>query len=307
VLNNSNSQTPTKVGNYIGALFDGIGKLEFCMNQKQKQHVKSTKEAIPAVLYLAAKAMISKDKEKIAFPSIFEMNGNVERWLNELVAYAQSTLRVELAASMEASLVWDSTLPGDPREEWVFTAAAQICLLATQIVWTDDVEKALEQFENGNEESMKKYAEKCSSRLDAMIKLVQQDDLDDSDRVKIINIITSDVHSRDVVLALISKKVESALDFNWQSQLRFYWDSDPSVHDVTVKICDYFTTYSYEYIGNCTRLVITPLTDRCFVTLTVALKLFLGGAPAGPAGTGKTETTKDLARCLGIPCYVFNW
>lgn len=119
-----------------------------------------------------------------------------------------------------------------------------------------------------------------------------------------MTVCTIDVHSRDVVAKMVAQKVEQATAFQWQSQLRHRWDV--IIKDCFANICDAQFRYDYEYLGNTPRLVITPLTDRCYITLTQSLHLIMGGAPAGPAGTGKTETTKDLGRALGIMVYVFN-
>ncbi|DAZ93925.1 TPA: hypothetical protein N0F65_008868 [Lagenidium giganteum] len=319
----SNGNVPPKIQPHFGNCFDGIQTFEFdtvhpnsvdppsgnnaavSRRSSANGRLGSSSSGTALERYLAM-AMVSKEGEIVRFLDSHLIHGPVENWFNDLVTVMQETLRHAIFDSVESSALWGVECA---RHTWVFDYAAQVALLGSQLVWTEEVESALEEFENGTEDAIKRYLDVSTVRLEELIKLVQGD-LGALDRQKIITLITVDVHARDVVQSLITKKVSSALDFQWQSQLRYYTTtvatSTGSRKEVNIKICDYRSFYSYEYTGNCGRLVITPLTDRCYVTLTTALRLCLGGAPAGPAGTGKTETTKDLARGMGLQCYVFN-
>jgi dynein heavy chain len=279
----SNGNNPPMIMPHVGDCYDGMKELAFLEGST-----------------VLATGMIAKDGETVAFPQQFEIRGAVEDWLNSLTRAMQDCLRSVLEQGVDTAVHWDVE---KPRHQWLFDYPAQVVLQASQLFWTEEAEGALEEFEGGTEDAVSKCLAKCNSYLEDLINLVKTD-LSKPDRTKVIALITLDVHGRDVVTRLVKERTEGPTSFLWQQQLRYYWD--PESKDVDIRICDYKTKYSYEYIGNRDRLVITPLTDRCYITLTTALRLMLGGAPAGPAGTGKTETTKDLARALALPCYVFN-
>ncbi|ESO12478.1 hypothetical protein HELRODRAFT_155577 [Helobdella robusta] len=212
-------------------------------------------------------AMWSKDDEFVHLSSPCDCSGQVEVWLNRLLSCMRQTIRYELTEALAAS-------EEKMREQWLFEFPAQVALCCVQI-----------------------------SQLNVLITMLTGT-LTPGDRQKIMTVCTIEVHNRDVVNKLIAQKVENSQAFTWLSQLRHRWDDKEE--DCFANICDAQFKYSHEYLGNSTRLVITPLTDRCYITLTQSLHLTMSGAPAGPAGTGKTETTKDLGRTLGVMVYVFN-
>ena len=179
---------------------------------------------------------------------------------------------------------------------------AQLNLLTNAIVWVNKTEETFKKISD-NSEAMANFYKDVVISLNELITHVQGK-LDKPVRRKMMCLITIETHNRDVIDKLVKEKVIKADAFQWQSQLKFYYDSNKD--DISIRIADASLWYGYEYLGNGGRLVVTPLTDRIYVTATQALHLKMGCAPAGPAGTGKTETTKDLAAAVGKPCYVFN-
>ncbi|NWR46185.1 DYH17 protein, partial [Regulus satrapa] len=279
----SKGTEPLEVSRHLTKLFDSLAKLKFQEGSDKKPQK-------------VAHGMFSRDGEYVAFDAACDLSGQVEVWLNRLLERMRSTLRSLIPQAL-------GTYDDKPREQWVFDYAAQVALTCTQIAWTSEVGVAFSSLEKGYENALKDYNKKQIARLNALISLLLGN-LSAGDRMKIMTICTIDVHARDVVAKMIQTKVETSQAFAWQSQLRHRWD-DGEKH-CFANICDAQLRYAYEYLGNTPRLVITPLTDRCYITLTQSLHLYMGGAPAGPAGTGKTETTKDLGRALGIMVYVFN-
>ena len=240
--------------------------------------------------------MVSMEKEKVAFSKRVDVNegdkkGNVEKWLLEIEGVMIETLKKLTKTAVEDESV---------RVEWVKKWPAQTVLAVNMIRWTNKAEVAIS---NNN---VKEYTNELVTELKDIVELVRTD-LSDLDRLTLGAMVTIDVHNKDVIQSIYDINCTNIQDFSWFAQLRYYWDNDHyPKNPLPVKMINAELMYFFEYLGNNTRLVITPLTDRCYRTLMGAYHLFYGGAPEGPAGTGKTETVKDLAKAMAVPCVVFN-
>ncbi|KAJ3357634.1 Dynein heavy chain 6, axonemal, partial [Kappamyces sp. JEL0680] len=276
----SQTKNPQAVQPHLSKCFDAIKSLEFAGNNDVK--------SIDIV------GMNSPEGERVQFLKNIKARGNVEAWLGNVEEAMFSVLRRLIKGAL-------SDYEEGKRTEWVREHVGQVVLTGNQVIWTRDVADALKSSDPAK--ALQAVKQKSISNLSGLAMLVRGD-LSRIQRAILGALITIDVHNRDIIQGLINAKVSSPGDFEWTKQQRYYWDVESDT--CHVKMSTSVFTYGYEYLGCSARLVITPLTDRCYLTLAGAMQLNLGGSPVGPAGTGKTETVKDLAKAMAKQCVVFN-
>ncbi|XP_043266980.1 dynein axonemal heavy chain 6 [Venturia canescens] len=294
------TKNPHAVQRHLQKCFDAIYRLEFATAAAAAAATtayleESTSEGTEVVLTTDIVSMISPEGEKVSLGKGLKARGNVEDWLGKV----EESMFVTLKKRMKSAI---TDLETRGRQTFIWSHPSQIVLTVSQIFWAQSVHLILHSGTNV-ENSMRSFEQKCYSDLNQLAALVRSD-LPKLIREIIINLITVDVHARDTITTLVENRVTSSSSFDWTKALRYYWDQD--MDDCLARMSNAEYPYGYEYLGAQRRLVITPLTDKCYLCLMGALQLDLGGAPAGPAGTGKTETTKDLAKALAIQCVVFN-
>ncbi|KAM7377518.1 hypothetical protein PAMA_014021 [Pampus argenteus] len=278
------SQNPEAMQPHLKKCFDNIKSLDI------SEKVGSKSDAV---------GMFSADGEFVEFIFQVHLDKPVEVWLCDV----EMTMRMTLKHYLKDCLVALKRMKGH-RDKWVKDWPGQMLITASQIQWTNNVtESLIASKERGDKSSLRSMKKKQVSMLQTYSEIIRGN-LPKVLRLKIVALVTVEVHARDVIDKLAKAGCNDVNAFEWLCQLRLYWDKD--VDDCIIRQTNTHFKYGYEYLGNSGRLVITPLTDRCYMTLTTALHLHRGGSPKGPAGTGKTETVKDLGKSLGMYVIVVN-
>ncbi|XP_011311295.1 cytoplasmic dynein 2 heavy chain 1 [Fopius arisanus] len=230
-------------------------------------------------------AVVSPEGETLALPVSIDLSEPLPTWLSNL----EEVLRKALSQSLEKCLVDHQADPS--------LYPAQVLLLSERIHFTERCEAALQS----GKSALKKFIEFLETQRAKFRGLEDAGDPLTSQKAR--SLLLDTVHHLDIARDLL-RIVESGGNtaWTWNRQLRFYKGRQGAV----IKCAAAEFSYGFEYQGAATGLVRTPLTERCFLALTQAMKLGLGGSPTGPAGTGKTESVKALASILGRLVLVFN-
>ncbi|KAH9577240.1 Dynein heavy chain [Trypanosoma melophagium] len=261
------SRNPVVIQSHLKKLFMGIHSVRF---DSQKEHILQ---------------IHSLEGEVVPLEQPVRITDEVEDWLSRLDTEMKDTLEAHLIRCL--------------KKLDIGAYSTQILCTAGMIDFTKKTEEAIREAKSGG--LLKHKANLQAQLRDLTIYAGSNNDLVVG--LKLKSLIMDLIHNIEVVDTLIQNNVESDSDWLWRKQLRYYLERN---NKCVLRMVDAEFQYSYEYQGNAPKLVHTPLTDRCYLTLTQGMHLGYGGNPYGPAGTGKTESVKALGNAMGRQVLVFN-
>ncbi|XP_076178666.1 dynein heavy chain, cytoplasmic isoform X5 [Ptiloglossa arizonensis] len=293
--------------------------LEIIGNSKNiarlQKHFKKMFAGVAAILLNEDNTVItgiaSREGEEVLFlnPVSTVAHPKINEWLTLVEKEMRVTLASRLAkAVQDIKQFKDGNITARGFMVWCDYYQAQIIVLAAQILWSEDVEAALHEAQNN---PSKNPLERVLLQVEDTLNVLADSVLQEQPalrRKKLEHLINEFVHKRTVTRRLIANNVSNPKAFEWLCEMRFYFDPRQTevLQQLTIHMANAKFFYGFEYLGVQDRLVQTPLTDRCYLTMTQALEARLGGSPFGPAGTGKTESVKALGHQLGRFVLVFN-
>jgi len=313
----------TKIVNYhLSKLFSGIEKIEISEPKKLIEYVYDS--------YL----------EKLKLKESVQVTNVIETWLKDLEKYTIGTLEQEfsnifLRKNNSNDRFGDFTLnKNDDMDKKLADENynGQILLTMTQYLWRKRIENEMIEISKTEKTDKSEKQEinwdmhitRLKDLLTGIVAFLEEDskkgNISKKNRVILYNYILIIKHHYDLTLFLKQQKIRSSDSYDWLKLLKINIGAqrkkvtnnkkntkvNEELHLVTIEQLNNVSNYGYEYIGNKERLVLTTLTERCFLTMMTALFYHRGGSLQGPAGTGKTETVKDLSRNLAKYIIVFN-
>ena len=256
----SQTKEPRAVQPHLGKCFEGINKVKFEPDAKITEIISAEGEVVKM--------------DKPVDPENGANKGNVERWLLEIESIQWDSIRTLTVMSLEEYTKL-------PRKQWLLNWPAQVILGVSCVFWTREVTAALQA---GGGPAIAACNSKLDSQLREIVELVRGK-LNKLQRKTMGALTTIDVHNRDVVAKMVDLGTCEVGDFEWMSQLRYYWEDawkdgqavKKGMKTLVARIVNARCLYGYEYLGNTMRLVITALTDRCYRTMIGAVDLLYGG------------------------------
>uniref|UniRef100_A0A2C9K4Z2 AAA+ ATPase domain-containing protein n=1 Tax=Biomphalaria glabrata TaxID=6526 RepID=A0A2C9K4Z2_BIOGL len=231
-------------------------------------------------------------------------------------------------------------------EEWPLKYPSQVCRTGMLYHWTAECELAIADIKYDRKAlqlALRKYT-MATSKLATVLQRgswrLPDKSMKTKHRVRLEAMITQSTYLKDILENMCHRKLRETTDFEWRRSLRCYLQPDPTLalqqpvpsastdrsRQTTpelepsieeggeskpvprIWILDSHYEYGTEFYGTDPGVSPTPVTEKCFLTMSLALKQIMGSllvGPMGPGGVGKTETIKGLANILGNFLWLF--